>query len=141
MLPSPTGQNVEREIRNSEHPFGPFEQMAYQVAQSCLQPQIGHRKIVHCWAGSLVEEISVALQSDEEVESSFPQRHRDLNPHAQKSLNLVDIFCLKVIWSINNGYIIKWTSRTFVPSRPSLSLRRQKVVVRDWFDCRLSIGR
>jgi hypothetical protein len=56
-----------------------------------------------------------------------------------KALNLDDIFCLKSIRRVNNGYIIKWTSRTFVLTRPSLTLSRQKVVVQEWFDGRLSI--
>jgi hypothetical protein len=54
-------------------------------------------------------------------------------------LSLDDIFCPKGIRTVNNGYIIKWTSRTFVLTRPSLTLRRQTVVVREWFDGQLSI--
>jgi hypothetical protein len=68
-----------------------------------------------------------------------PLRPQDLHRPVPKSLNLDDIFCLKGIRTVNNGYIIKWTSRTFVLTRPSLTLRRQKVVVREWFDGRLSI--
>jgi transposase len=68
-----------------------------------------------------------------------PLRPQDLHRPVPKSLNLDDIFCLQGIRTVNNGYIIKWTSRTFVLTRPSLTLRRQKVVVREWFDGRLSI--
>ena len=68
-----------------------------------------------------------------------PLRSQDLHRPVPKSLNLDDIFCLQGIRTVNNGYIIKWTSRTFVLTRPSLTLRRQKVVVREWFDGRLSI--
>ena len=68
-----------------------------------------------------------------------PLRPQDLHRPVPKSLNLDDIFCLQGIRTVNNGYLIKWTSRTFVLSRPSLTLRRQKVVVREWFDGRLSI--
>jgi transposase len=68
-----------------------------------------------------------------------PLRSQDLHRPVPKSLNLDDIFCLQGIRTVNNGYIIKWTSRTFVRTRPSLTLRRQKVVVREWFDGRLSI--
>jgi hypothetical protein len=68
-----------------------------------------------------------------------PLRPQDLHRPVPKSLNLDDIFCLKGIRTVNNGYIIKWTSRTFVLTRPSLTLRRQKVVVREWFDGKLSI--
>jgi hypothetical protein len=68
-----------------------------------------------------------------------PPRPQDLYRPVPKSLNLDDIFCLQGIRTVNNGFIIKWTSRTFVLTRPSLTLRRQKVVVREWFDGRLSI--
>lgn len=68
-----------------------------------------------------------------------PLRPQDLHRPVPKTLNLDDIFCLQGIRTVNNGYIIKWTSRTFVLTRPSLTLRRQKVVVREWFDGRLSI--
>jgi predicted DNA-binding protein (UPF0251 family) len=68
-----------------------------------------------------------------------PLRPQDLHRPVPKSLSLDDIFCLQGIRTVNNGYIIKWTSRTFVLTRPSLTLRRQKVVVREWFEGRLSI--
>jgi hypothetical protein len=68
-----------------------------------------------------------------------PLRSQDLHRPLPNSLNLDDIFCAQGIRTVNNGYIIKWTSRTFVLTRPSLTLRRQKVVVREWFDGRLSI--
>jgi hypothetical protein len=68
-----------------------------------------------------------------------PLRPQDLHRPVPKSLNLDDIFCLQGIRTVNNGYIIKWTSRTFVLTRPSLTLRRKKVVVREWFDAKLSI--
>ena len=68
-----------------------------------------------------------------------PLRPQDLHRPVPKSLNLDDVFCLKGIRTVNNGYIIQWGSRTFVLTRPSLTVRRQKVVVREWFDGRLSI--
>jgi hypothetical protein len=68
-----------------------------------------------------------------------PLRPQDLHRPVPKSLKLDDVFCLQGIRTVNNGYIIKWTSRTFVLTRPSLTVRRQKVVVREWFDGRLSI--
>jgi hypothetical protein len=54
-------------------------------------------------------------------------------------MNLDDIFCLQSIQTVNNGYIIKWTNRTFLLTRPSLTLRRQKLVVKEWFDGPLSL--
>ena len=48
-----------------------------------------------------------------------PLRPQDLHRPVPKSLNLDDIFCLQGIRTVNNGYIIKWRSRTFVLTRPS----------------------
>ena len=68
-----------------------------------------------------------------------PLRVQDLHRPVPKSLSLDDIFCLRGIRTVNNGYVIKWTGRTFVLTRPSLTVRRQEVLVREWFDGRLSI--
>jgi transposase len=68
-----------------------------------------------------------------------PLRPQDLHRPVPNSLNLDDIFCLQGLRTVNNGYVVKWTSRTLVLSRPSLTVRRQKVVVREWFDGRLSL--
>jgi len=68
-----------------------------------------------------------------------PLRPQDLHRPVANTLNLDDIFCLQGVRTVNNGYIVKWTSRTLVLSRPSLTVRRQKVVVREWFDGRLSV--
>jgi transposase len=68
-----------------------------------------------------------------------PLRPQDLHRRLPKSLNLDDILCIKDIRTVNSGYIIKWRSRTFILTRPTLTLRRQKVVIRQWFDGRLSI--
>ncbi len=66
------------------------------------------------------------------------QQPQDLHRPCPKSMNLDDIFCLQGQRMVNNGYIIKWRSRTFVLLRPALTLRKQKVVVRERFDGRLS---
>jgi hypothetical protein len=68
-----------------------------------------------------------------------PLRPQDLHRPVPKSMNLDDIFCLQGLRTINNGYIIRWTNRTFVLTQPSLTLRRQKVVLREWFDGRISL--
>jgi len=67
------------------------------------------------------------------------QQPQDFHRPCPKSLNLDDIFCVQGLRTVNNGCLIKWQSRTFVLTRPALALRRQKVVVREWFDARLSI--
>ena len=67
-----------------------------------------------------------------------PLRSQDRHRPAPKALSLEDIFCLPGVRTVNNGYLIKWISRTFLLTRLSWTLRRQKVVVREWFDGRIS---
>jgi transposase len=64
---------------------------------------------------------------------------QDLHRPWPKSQALDDIFCVQGPRTVNNGCIIQWRGRTFVLTRPTLSLRGQKVVVRECFDGRLSI--
>ena len=66
------------------------------------------------------------------------QQPQDQHRPCPKSMNLDDIFCLQGQRMVNNGYLIKWRSRTFVLLRPALTLRKQTVVVREQFDGRLS---
>jgi hypothetical protein len=63
----------------------------------------------------------------------------DLHRPLPKSVNLDDVLCIKGVRTINEGYLVKWRSRTFVLAQDSLTLRRQKVTVRDRFDSRLSL--
>ena len=104
--------------------------------------------------GRLVKEMRLARVSSLEEANRFlerylgtynrrfmraPRQPQDLHRPVARSLKLDDIFCLQGIRTVNNGYLVKWTSRTFLLSRPSWMLRRQKVVVREWFDGRISI--
>jgi len=66
------------------------------------------------------------------------QQPQDLHRPCPKSMNLDDIFCLQGQRMVNNGYLIKWRSRTFVLLQPALTLRKQKVLVREQFDGRMS---
>jgi transposase len=63
----------------------------------------------------------------------------DLHRPLPKSVNLNDVLCIKGVRTINEGYLVKWRSRTFVLERQPLTLRRQKVTVLDRFDSRLSL--
>ncbi len=63
----------------------------------------------------------------------------DLHRSLPKSVNLDDVLCIKGVRTINEGYLVKWRSRTFVLAKGSLTLRRQKVTVLDRFDGRLSL--
>lgn len=104
--------------------------------------------------GRLVKEMRLAGISNSEEANRFlegylpvynrrfmkaPLRSQDLHRPVPKSMNLEDIFSLQGVRTVNNGYLIKWASRTFILTRPSWTLRRQKVVVREWFDGRVSV--
>jgi transposase len=56
-----------------------------------------------------------------------------------KSISLDDVFCVQALRTVNNGCLIQWRSRTLVLTQPTLSLRGQKVMVREWAEGRLSI--
>ncbi len=104
--------------------------------------------------GRLVKEMRLARVSSLEEANRFlegylrtynrrfmraPLEPQDVHRPVARSLKLDDIFCLQGIRTVNNGYLVKWTSRTFLLARPSWTLRHQKVVVREWFDGRISI--
>ena len=63
----------------------------------------------------------------------------DFHRPLPKSVNLEDVLCIKGVRTINEGYLVKWRSRTFALGKGSLTLRRQKVTVLDCFDGRLSL--
>ena len=68
-----------------------------------------------------------------------PLEPGDLHRSLPKSVNLDDVLCIKGVRTINEGYLVKWRSRTFLLEKGSLTLRRQKVTVLDRFDGRLSL--
>ena len=63
----------------------------------------------------------------------------DLHRPLPKSITLDDVLCIKGFRTVNEGYIVKWRGRTLVLEKPSLTLRRQKLVVLERFDGRLTL--
>jgi hypothetical protein len=63
----------------------------------------------------------------------------DLHRPLPKTVVLDDILCIKGLRTVNAGYLVRWRGRRFVPARPSLTLRRQKIVVLERFDGRVSL--
>lgn len=62
------------------------------------------------------------------------KRDGDLHRSIPEDVNLREIFCIRDTRTINDGYIIRWKNRTFILDKPSLTLRRRKVEVREHFD-------
>ncbi|MGD8536208.1 MAG: ISNCY family transposase [Candidatus Aminicenantes bacterium] len=86
---------------------------------------------------SSIEEANVFLESYlEDYNKRFsraPKREGDLHRPLPEDVNLRDIFCIKGIRTINDGYIIQWKKRLFILDAPSLVLRRRKVEVQEQF--------
>ena len=66
-------------------------------------------------------------------------KERDLHQPLPKGVNLYEIFCLRAPRTINNGYIIRWKRRRFLIHNANIAMRRQKVVVREHFDSKITI--
>ncbi len=62
----------------------------------------------------------------------------DLHRPLPKGIVLEDVLCIKGLRTINDGYLIRWRGQTYVLGKHSLTVRRQKVMVLDRFDGRLS---
>lgn len=67
------------------------------------------------------------------------RKEGDLHRALPEDVDLREILCIKATRTINDGYIIRWKGRVFLLDNPSLVLRRQKVVVREHFDGRLTV--
>jgi hypothetical protein len=71
--------------------------------------------------------------------SKIALKEGDLHNLMPDGVSLREIFCLKDIRSINNGYIVRWKGRRFLIDNASIAMRRRKVEVREYFDGELTI--
>ena len=62
----------------------------------------------------------------------------DLHRPLPDEVNLHDIFCLKDIRTINNGYIVRWRCRRFLIDNASIAMRKRKIEVSEHFDGKLT---
>ena len=62
----------------------------------------------------------------------------DLHRPLPDEVNLPDIFCLKDIRTINNGYIVRWRGRRFLIDNASIAMRKRKIEVSEHFDGKLT---
>lgn len=97
----------------------------------------------------LVKEMRLASISSKEEANRFLERYlplynkrfakeavkpSDFHKPIPERMRLEEIFCLKGIRMINNGYIIKWKGRMFTIEKPSIGMKRQKVEIMEHFD-------
>jgi transposase len=66
-------------------------------------------------------------------------RPGDLHRPLPKDLNLEEIFCLKAIRTIHNGYFIRHRGRRYAIEEPSRRMQRQPALVMEHFDGRMII--
>jgi len=71
--------------------------------------------------------------------SKIALKEGDLHNPLPDGVDLREIFCLKDIRTINNGYIVRWKGKRFLIDNPSIAMRRRKVELREYFDGELTI--
>jgi transposase len=67
------------------------------------------------------------------------QKEGNLHRSLPEEMDLREIFCIKGIRTINDGYIIRWKRRVLLLDSPSIALRRRKVEVREHFDGQITV--
>jgi len=71
--------------------------------------------------------------------SKIALKEGDLHNPVPGGVDLREIFCVKDIRTINNGYIVQWKGKRFLIDNASIAMRKRKVEVREHFDGELTI--
>jgi hypothetical protein len=71
--------------------------------------------------------------------SKTPLKQDDLHNPLAEGVDLREIFCLKDIRTINDGYTVRWKGKKFLIENASIAMRRRKAEVREHFDGELTI--
>jgi hypothetical protein len=71
--------------------------------------------------------------------SKEPIKKANLHRPLSKGVKLKEIFCIKAIRTITNGYTVKWRGRLFLIENPSIAIRRRKVLVMEHFDRKVTL--
>jgi hypothetical protein len=85
------------------------------------------------------EFLEVYLPAYNERFTKIALKEGDLHNPLPDGVDLREIFCLKDIRIINNGYIVRWKGKRFLIDNASIAMRRRKVEVREHFDGKLTI--
>lgn len=71
--------------------------------------------------------------------SKIALKEGDLHSPLPDEVCLREIFCIKDIRTINDGFIVQWKGRRFLIDNASIAMRRRKVEVREHFDGDLTL--
>ena len=85
------------------------------------------------------EFLEVYLPVYNERFSKIALKEGDLHNPLPDEVDLREIFCLKDIRIINNGYIVRWKGKRFLIDNASIAMRRRRVEIREHFDGKLTI--
>ncbi len=80
------------------------------------------------------EFLEVYLPVYNERFSKIAIKEGNLHSPLPDEIDLREIFCIKDIRIINNGYIVRWEGKRFLIDNASIAMRRRKVEVREHFD-------
>jgi len=83
--------------------------------------------------------LEIYLPRHNERFSKIAFKEGDLHNPLPDGVDLREIFCLKDIRTINNGYIVRWKGKRFLIDNASIAMRKRKVEVREHFDGELTI--
>jgi len=61
-------------------------------------------------------------------------KRTNLHRPVRKSLKLNEIFCIKEFRTISNGFTFQWRARKFFIKNPSITMKKQRVCIMEYFD-------
>lgn len=68
-----------------------------------------------------------------------PLRKTSLHHPVPKKLNLDEVFCVKEYRTISNGYTFHWRNRIFLIKNPSITMKKQRVCIMEYFGGRITL--
>lgn len=68
-----------------------------------------------------------------------PQKGTNLHRPISKNFNLDEIFCVKEYRTVSSGYTFNWRGRIFLIKNPSLTMKKQRVCIMEYFDGKMKL--
>jgi hypothetical protein len=83
--------------------------------------------------------LEIYLPKYNEMFSKIAIKEGNLHSALPDDIDLREIFCIKAMRDIGNGYIVRWKGKRFLIDNASIGMRKRKVEVREHFDGKHSI--
>ncbi len=78
--------------------------------------------------------LEIYLPKYNEMFSKIAIKESNLHSALPDDIDLREIFCIKDIRIIGNGYIVRWKGKRFLIDNASIAMRKRKVEIREHFD-------